>query len=99
MLDLGRYLLGVAEILLLVGFAWVGAVAIRRKLVAGFDGITAHLATSVVALALLLWTAELLGSFGTFEAAPYLAVVIGVGLGIRLVVGGGWGRPTLFRGF
>ena len=72
MLDLGRYLLGVAEIAALVGFAWLGATAVRRRLVPSFSGAPAHLATSVLALALLIWWAELLGTFGAFEAVPYL---------------------------
>jgi len=99
MLGAGRYLLGVAEILLLVGFAWVGGTAIRRRLVAELRGATARLATAVIAIAILVWAAELLGSFGAFEAGPYVAVVVGVGVGVRLVVGGGWGRPSVLLGF
>ena len=38
MLDLRRYLLGVAEIGLLVGFAWLGAAAVRRRLLPELDG-------------------------------------------------------------
>ena len=69
MLDLPRYLLGVLELLLLGGFAWLGASAIRARLVPDFSGAPAHLATAVVSLALLIWTAELLGSFGLLEPA------------------------------
>jgi hypothetical protein len=74
-LDLGRYLLGVAEILLLVGAAWLGATSVRRRLVPSLAGAPAILATSVLALALLIWTAELLGSLGLFEPVPYLLLV------------------------
>jgi hypothetical protein len=77
MLDLSRYLLGVVEILSLVGFAWFGATQVRRRLLPEFDGAPAHLATAVLALALLLWAAELLGMVGLFEPLPYL---VGVGL-------------------
>ena len=66
MLHLPRYLLGVAEILLLGGFAWLGASAVRARLVPDFRGAVAYLATAVVALVLLIWSAELLGSFGLF---------------------------------
>ncbi len=83
MLDLPRYLLGVAELLLLGGFAWLGASAVRARLLPGFSAAPAYLATSVVALALLIWTAELLGSFGLFEPVPYL-------VGIGIVGGGLW---------
>jgi hypothetical protein len=57
MLDLGRYLLGVAEILAVAGFAWLGATAVRRRLVPGFRGAPSHLTTSVLSLAVLLWVA------------------------------------------
>ncbi|HEU4599458.1 MAG TPA: hypothetical protein VFS26_06915, partial [Solirubrobacterales bacterium] len=64
MLGPGRYLLGVAEILLLGGFAWLGGAALRGWLLPRFEGAPAYLATAVIALALLIWPAEVLGSFG-----------------------------------
>jgi hypothetical protein len=81
MLDLGRYLLGVTELGLLVGFAWLGAAAVRRRLVPALVGAPAHLATGVLALALLLWTAEILGSVGLLEALPYMLAVVTIGFG------------------
>jgi len=75
MLDLSRYLLGVLEILLLAGFAWLGGTAIRLWLLPRFEGAPAHLATAVVALALLIWSAELLGSVGTLDPMPFLLLV------------------------
>ncbi len=86
MLDLGRYLLGVAAIVWLAGFAWLGGRGLRGWLLPGFEGAPAALATAVVAAALLIWSAELLGSFGAFERVPYLLVVAAVGSGLwRLV--------------
>jgi hypothetical protein len=82
MLDLGRYLLGVAEVLWLGGFAWLGGSAARAWLLPRFEGAPAHLASAIVALALLIWPAELLGSFGWWEPVPYLALVAAVGLGL-----------------
>src|SRR6188474_3313391 len=99
MLDLPRYLLGVAEILAMAGFATLGAATIRSWLLPAFVGAPAHLATAVLALALLIWTAEVLGSFGLFEPTPYLVAVAAVGLGIWLSVGGGWGHPSRLLGF
>jgi hypothetical protein len=84
MLDLPRYLLGVFEIALLAGFATLGVSALRARLLPSFSGAPAHLATGVIALALLIWMAEILGSFGLFEPLPYLAAVVIVGLGLRL---------------
>jgi hypothetical protein len=88
MLSASRYLLGVAEIAALVGFAWLGATAARRRLVPDLAGPSAHLATAVVALALLLWAAELLGSFGAFEPVPYLLVVGAVGVAMWTLLHG-----------
>ncbi|HXR31896.1 MAG TPA: hypothetical protein VN752_12250 [Solirubrobacterales bacterium] len=91
---MGRYLLGAAELSLLVGFAWLGATALRRRLVPELEGGPAHLATTVLGLFILLAMAELLGSFGLFEPLPYLVTVTVVGMGLWLRVGGGWGCPS-----
>jgi hypothetical protein len=81
MLDLSRYLLGVAELLLLAGFAGLGGSSLRRWLLPRFNGAPALLSTTVIALALLVWAAEVLGSFGLFEAPTYLACVVLIGSG------------------
>jgi len=88
MLGPGRYLLGVLELVLLVGFAWLGATQLRRRFVPQLDGLTAQLASSVIALAILLLIAELLGTFGLFKAGPYLAAVAVIGVGIGVLVRG-----------
>jgi hypothetical protein len=82
MLSAGRYLLGVGEIALILAFAGLAATSLRRRLVPEFSGSTAALATIVVAAALLIWSAELLGSLGAFEALPYLLFVGAVSVGI-----------------
>jgi hypothetical protein len=99
MLDVGRYLLGVIELGLIVGFAWLGATALRRRLVSELDGAPGQLATAVLAIAGLLWIAEVLGTFGWFKAGPYLGAVTVVGAGLWLLVGGRWGRPSGLLGF
>jgi hypothetical protein len=81
MLGLGRYLLGIAELALLVGFAWVGASSVRAWLLPRFSGLPARLATAVLALATLTWMAELLGTVGWFKPVPYLVGVAVVWLG------------------
>jgi hypothetical protein len=93
MLDLPRYLLGVAEIAILAGSVTLGASALRARLLPGFQGAPAHLSTAVLALALLIWSAELLGTFGFFEPGLYLVVVAVAGFGVWLGVGRGWGHP------
>ena len=99
MLDLSRYLVGVFEIALLTGFATLGGAALRARLLPGLQGPAAHLATAVIALALLIWVAELLGSFGLFQPVPYLVGVALVGVGLWLVVAGGRGYPSGLLGF
>jgi hypothetical protein len=86
MLGPGRYLLGVVEILLLGGFAWLGGAAVRAWLLPRFEGAPAHLASAVIALALLIWAAELLGMVGWLEPVPYLVLVGIVGLGLRALL-------------
>jgi hypothetical protein len=100
MLGPGRYLLGVAELGLIVGFAWLGAVTIRRRLVLELTGATGQLATTILAIAGLLWIAEILGSFGWFEVAPYLFGVIAIGGGTWALGRGscrGGGAPSAAR--
>ncbi len=99
MLGVGRYLLGVVELLVLVGFAWVGAAAVRRRLVSELDGLVAQLATALLAIAGLLWIAELLGTFGWFQEVPYLVVVVIAGAGLWLSVGRRRGGPSVLLGF
>ncbi|HET7121881.1 MAG TPA: hypothetical protein VFI17_11625, partial [Solirubrobacterales bacterium] len=81
MLGPGRYLLGVAEILWLVGFAWLGGASLRRWFLPRFEGAPAALAAAVVGLALLVWSAEILGTFGWWGPVAYLLLVAAVGLG------------------
>jgi hypothetical protein len=85
MLGPGRYLLGVLEILLLGGFAWLGSASLRAWLLPRFEGAPLYLATAVIGLALLIWTAELLGSFGALDPLPYLLLVGVLGIGTRVL--------------
>ncbi len=97
MLDLPRYLLGAAEILLLAGFAWMGGSAVRRGLLPGWSGPPAWLTSCVLALALLIWAAEGLGAVGWFKPLPYVLTVGALGLGIWALlprVVSGWGCPS-----
>jgi hypothetical protein len=71
-LGAGRYLLGVIELLLLVGFAWFGADRVRSRVLPRFEGAPAWLATGVLALALLIWAAESLGTLGALDPVPFL---------------------------
>jgi hypothetical protein len=82
----GRYLLGAVELIWLVGFAWLGASQLRRRLLGELSGEAAFLASAVVALALLIWVAEILGTVSLFKPVPYLAGVALLGLALRIGV-------------
>ena len=95
MLGPGRYLLGVVELALLVGSAWLGAAKLRSRLLPNFAAPPAALATALLGLALLIWSAELLGSFGAFDPALYVALVSTIGLGLwTLLPRVAWGRGS-----
>ncbi len=94
MLGPARYLPGTAEVLLLAGFAWLGASQARARLLPTFRGAPAHLATAVLALTLLIWVAELLGTVSLFKPLPYLLAVIAIGLSLRLAVPAVGGREA-----
>jgi hypothetical protein len=101
MLGPGRYLIGAAELTLLAGFACLGASTLRLRLLPRLSGAPAHLASTVLALALLLWSAELLGTFGALDPVPYLALVCALGVGLRTLlprVAWGRGSPAARRG-
>jgi hypothetical protein len=87
MLGPGRYLLGALELLWLVGFAWVGASRVRRRLLPEVGGEAGFLASAVVALALLIWVAELLGTVSAFKPVPYLVATAAVGGALWFMVG------------
>jgi hypothetical protein len=86
MLDLPRYLLGVAELVCLAGFACLGGVELRRLLLPTFAKAPAHLATAVLSLTLLIWVAELLGSFDLFDPIPYLFGIVFSAVVIRTLL-------------
>ncbi len=93
MLGPGRYLLGAAELLWLVGFAWLGAARVRRRLLPEVGGEAGFLATLVVAIALLLWVAELLGTVSAFKPVPYLLAMAVAGLALWHFVPPAGGTP------
>jgi hypothetical protein len=97
MLGPGRYLLGAVELLWLVGFAWVGAARVRRRLLPEVTGEAGFLASAVVTFALLIWLAELLGTVSAFKPVPYLISMAVVGLVLRLFVSPAAATPRRFR--
>jgi hypothetical protein len=87
MLGPGRYLLGAVELIWLIGFAWVGASRVRRRLLPEVEREAGFLASAVVGVALLIWVAELLGTVSAFKPVPYLVGTAAVGGGLWFMVG------------
>jgi hypothetical protein len=94
MLGAGRYLLGCAELIWLVGFAWLGASRVRRRLLPELATEPRFLASAVVAIALLIWVAELLGTVSAFKPVPYLLTTAALGLALRFGVTAPTGPPS-----
>src|SRR5919197_572328 len=86
MLGAGEYLIGAAELAAIALAAAAGAARARSRLLSGWSGPPARLADLVLALAGVLWIAELLGSFGAFRELPMVLAVVAIGILVRLLV-------------
>ena len=83
-MSLGRYLIGVAALLCVLGSLGVGAAAIRRYLLPDWRGAHARLAEIVTGCALLVGIMEVLGTVGLFRLVPMVVGSIAVGSALRL---------------
>ena len=82
-MSLGRYLLGVAALLCVLGSAGVGAAAVRRYLLPDWRGAYARLAEIVIGCALVVGIIEVLGTVGLFRLVPIVVASIAVGWALR----------------
>jgi hypothetical protein len=82
-MSLGRYLIGVAALVCVLGSVGVGAAAIRRYLLPDWHGAHARLAEIVIGCALLVGIMEVLGTVGLFRLVPIVVGSIGVGWALR----------------
>jgi hypothetical protein len=73
MVDLGGYLLGVAQLALVVGPVAFSAYRLRQRLLPAWTGAPARLVESITAVALIIWLSEILGTFGLFYAGALIA--------------------------
>ncbi|HEU5061685.1 MAG TPA: hypothetical protein VFT79_00865 [Solirubrobacterales bacterium] len=89
MIDLGGYLLGVAQLALVVGPLAFGAYRLRQRLLPSWEGASARLVESITAIALLIWISELLGMFGLFYAGSLIALALLICLAVAFLPGGG----------
>ena len=82
-MSLGRYLIGVAALLCVLGSLCVGAAAVRRYLFPNWHGADARLAEIVIGCALLVGIMEVLGTVGLFRLVPMVVGSIAVGSALR----------------
>ncbi len=73
MVSAGSYILGVAALAAVVGSLGFSAVRLRVRLLPDWRGAPARLVESVVAIALLIWLSEVLGTFDLFYAWTLVA--------------------------
>ena len=78
--SIGRYLLGVASLIVLCGSFGLAAIAIRRRYLPHWSGALARLAEAVSALALLTAMLEVLGTVGLFRLGPIVAASVLIGI-------------------
>ena len=78
----GRYLLGAAELAVIVTALGVGAYHLRALLAPAWTGALARLAEIVIGISMLILVSELLGVLGLFKEVPLLIGFVAVGLGV-----------------
>src|SRR5436305_688633 len=83
-MNLGRYLIGVAALLCVLGSLGVGGAAVRRYLLPDWCGAHARLAEITTGCALLVGIMEILGTVGLFRLVPMVVGSIAVGSALRL---------------
>jgi hypothetical protein len=72
MVDLGGYLLGVAQLALVVVPLAFSSYKLRQRLLPAWEGAPARLVESIVGVALVIWLSEILGTFGLFYAGALI---------------------------
>jgi hypothetical protein len=91
MVSLGSYLLGAAQlamVALLLGFS---AYRLRQRLMPAWEGAPARLVEGIVAVTLLTWISELLGTFDLLYAGALVGFSALVALATAFLPGGGGG--------
>ena len=89
MVDLGSYLVGAVQLALVVVPVGFSAYKLRQRLLPAWSGAPARLVESIVAVALVIWLSELLGTLGLFYAGALVGASVLVGLVMWFLPGGG----------
>src|SRR5215207_472424 len=88
MVDLGSYLLGAAQLALVVVPIALSSYWLRQKLLPTWEGPPARLVETIVGIALVIWLSEILGTFGLFYAGTLIVASLLLGLLVWLLPGG-----------
>src|SRR4051794_4368624 len=91
MLSASSYFAGVVELLAIAAGALLGGVALRRRLLPGWDGSPGALAAALLAIAIMVWVGQILGTAGLFDDLALLIAVVLVGCGLYLALPSGAG--------
>jgi hypothetical protein len=89
MLSLGSYLLGVAQVALVALALGFSAYRLRRRLMPEWEGPPARLVEAIVAVALLIWLSEILGTFDLLYPGALIGGSALMALAVSLLPGGG----------
>jgi hypothetical protein len=84
--SLGRFLLGVAALLCVIGSLGSASLALRRRYMTGWSDAPARLAETVIGVALLTAVLELLGTLGLFRLGPIVIASVLLGAGTTWAV-------------
>jgi hypothetical protein len=91
MLSLGSYLLGAAEVALVALSLGFSAYRLRQRLMPAWNGAPARLVEAIVAVALLTWISEILGTFGLLYAGILVGACALLAAATMAYPGGGGG--------
>jgi hypothetical protein len=92
----GSYLLSALALVVVGGSIGFTAYRLRQRLMPAWEGAPARLVESIVAIALLIWLGEILGTFGLFYAWTLVAssLLVAVAAETLLPGGGAVGGPA-----
>src|SRR3954468_7617695 len=76
MVSAGSYLLGAVQLALVLVPVCFAAWRLRGRLLPGWTGAPARLVESVVAVALVIWISEALGTLGLFYAGALIVAAL-----------------------
>ena len=86
MVSAGSYLLAAVQLVVLLAALGWSAQRLRARLLPGWEGAPARLVEILVAVALLTWIAEALGTFGLLYAGALLAVSVALAVALQIWV-------------